>query len=202
MRTRLLVTLVALSGSMLVVASPAASAADQSSGSYRFAAITFNKNYRNVFRSNLTWNVYKVTNGHRTRVLHKEWRAGSGYTKHSTNSCRRNNGWLPNGRYHPRLYADYDGSKIKGRAIYLGRHACHNGTVRQQLFIHTEQGAGSRQCPNRKGDQLCRWEYPAYNEYRSLGCIKLSPGDLEQLYDAWRSFTKSRYTSRVRVLVS
>ena len=74
--------------------------------------------------------------------------------------------------------------------------------MRTDLFIHTEQGAGSHQCRNRKGDQLCRWEYPAINDYRSYGCIKLSPGDLKQLYDAWRSFTKSRYTSRVRVHVA
>jgi hypothetical protein len=200
MRARLLVVLLALSGSMLVV-TPTASAG-QSAATHRFAVITFNKNYRNVWRSNLTWNVYKVKDGHRTRVEHKEWRAGSGFRKHSTNSCRRNDGWLPNGRYRPRLYANYDGSKIKGRAIYLGNHPCRNGTLRTDLFIHTEQGAGSRQCRNRKGDQLCRWEYPAINDYKSYGCIKLSPGDLKQLYDAWRSFTKSRYTSRVRVRVS
>jgi hypothetical protein len=198
MRARLLVVLLALAGSMLVI-TPAASAGQ---GTHRFAVITFNKNYRNVFRSNLTWNIYKVDDGHRTRVQHLKWRAGSGFTKHSTNSCTRNDGWLPNGRYRPRLYADYHGSKIKGRAIYLGNHRCHNGTMRTALFIHTEQGPGSHQCRNRKGDQLCRWEYPAINDYKSYGCIKLSPGDLKQLYDAWRSFTKSRYTSRVRVRVS
>jgi hypothetical protein len=198
MRARLLVVLVALAASTLVVTPIAVG---KSASSHRFAVITFNKNYKNVFRSTLSWNVYKVTDGHRTRLEHKMWRAGSGYYKHSTNSCIHNNGWLPDGRYKPRLYANYDGSKIKGRAIYLGEHRCHNGTMRTDLFIHTEQGAGSHQCPNRKGDQLCRWEYPAINDYRSYGCIKLSPGDLKQLYDAWRSFTKSRYTSRVRVSV-
>lgn len=197
MRARLLVVLLALAASMLVV-TPTASAGQ---ATRRFAIIAFHKNYDNVFRSTLTWKVYKVSGGRTTRVRYKKWRAGSGFTKHSTNSCRRNNGWLPNGRYRPRLYADYHGSKIKGRAIYLGNHPCHNGTMRTALFIHTEQGAGSHQCRNRKGDQLCRWEYPAINDYRSYGCIKLSPGDLKQLYDAWRSFTKSRYTSRVRVRV-
>ena len=194
MRARLALALVALAGTMLV-ATPSADA----SANYRYAVIAFHKNYGNVFRSKLTWDVYRVSGGHRTTVEHKSWRAGSGYYKKSTNSCRRNNGWLPNGRYHPRLYANYDGSKIKGRAIYLGQHRCHNGTMRNQLFIHTEQGSGSHQCRNRKGDQLCRWEYPTYNEYRSFGCIKLSPADLKQLYDSWRKFTGSRYTSRVRV---
>jgi hypothetical protein len=199
MRARILLLLVALAGSVLAV-TPTASAG-QSAGSHRYAVIAFHKNYGNVFRSTLTWKVYRVTGGHSTRVQYKKWRAGSGFTRSSTNSCRRNNGWLPNGHYRPRLYADYHGNKIKGRAIYLGRHPCRNGTMRTDLFIHTEQGAGSHQCRNRKGDQLCRWEYPAINDYRSYGCIKLSPGDLEQLYNAWRSFTKSRYTSKVRVHV-
>jgi hypothetical protein len=196
MRARLALALVALAGAMLV----ATPSADASTG-YRYAVIAFHKNYGNVFRSTLTWDVYRVSGGHRETVEHKRWRAGSGYYKKSTNSCRRNNGWLPNGRYHPRLYADYHGHKIKGRAIYLGQHRCRNGTMRNQLFIHTEQGAGSHQCRNRKGDQLCRWEYPAFNEYRSFGCIKVSPGDLKQLYGSWRKFTKSRYTSKVRVRV-
>jgi hypothetical protein len=200
MRARLLVVLVALAGSTLVV-TPNASAG-QSAATHRYAVIAFHKNYGNVFRSTLTWDVYKVTGGHRTRVQHKKWRAGSGFNRHSTNSCRRNNGWLPNGTYRPRLFADYHGNKIKGRAIYLGQHPCRNGTMRTDLFIHTEQGAGSHQCRNRRGDQLCRWEYPGINDYRSYGCIKLSPGDLKQLYDAWRSFTKSRYTPKVRVHVA
>ena len=85
----------------------------------------------------------------------------------------------------PRLFRDYHGNLIKGRAIYLGQKACANGTMRTDLFIHTEQGAGSRQCPDRRGDQVCRWEYPKINDYRSYGCIKLSPGDLRELYAAW-----------------
>ena len=199
MRPRLLLTLLALVAGLAVVpvSTPPAGAQD----SYRYAVITFHKNYKNTFRSTLTWQVVKVTGTKRTTVDRREWRAGSGYFRDSTNSCAKNRGWLPNGGYQPRLARDYQGNLIKGRAIYLGNHRCHNGTMRTDLFIHTEQGAGSRQCPNRKGDQLCRWEYPAYNDYRSYGCIKLSPGDLEQLYDAWRSFTKSRYTSKVRVRV-
>ena len=90
-------------------------------------------------------------------------------------------GWLPDGGYRPRLFRDYHGSLIKGRAIYLGQKACHDGTVRTALFIHTEQGAGSRQCANRPGDQPCRWEYPRINDYKSYGCIKMAPRDLAEL---------------------
>ncbi len=87
----------------------------------------------------------------------------------------KNNGWLPDGTYQPRLVRDYGGNLIKGRAIYLGQKPCANGTMRTDLFIHTEQGAGSRQCPNRPGDQLCRWEYPRINDYRSYGCVEAVP---------------------------
>ncbi len=90
---------------------------------------------------------------------------------------------------------------IKGRAIYLGQKACPNGTMRTDLFIHTEQGAGSRQCPNRPGDQVCRWEYPRIEDYRSFGCIKLSPGDLHELYDAWRRYFPLGSTPQVTVKV-
>jgi hypothetical protein len=158
------------------------------SSSRRYAVITFHKNYKNTFRSELTWQVFEVVGGKRTTLVAKRWRAGSGFYRNSTNSCRKNRGWLPDGTYQPRLYADYHGNLIKGRAIYLGHKACPNGTMRTDLFIHTEQGAHNTQCPNRKGDQPCRWEYPQINDYRSLGCVKLKPSDLKELYDAWRRY--------------
>ncbi len=196
MRARLALALLALACG-LVVTTPAATAA----GGYRYAVITFHKNYADTFRSTLTWQVFRVSDGHRTTVEHRQWRAGSGFSRRSTDSCRRNDGWLPDGRYRPRLVTDYGGSLIKGRAIYLGDKRCRNGTLRTALFIHTEQGAGSRQCPDRPGDQVCRWEYPAINDYRSYGCVKLAPGDLHQLYDAWRRYFRVGYTDRVRVVV-
>ena len=195
MRARIVVVLVAVLAGLLV----APSSAEAKSHSY--AVIGFHKNYRHVFHSTLTWKVFRVSHGRRTLVEHHTWRAGSGFRRRSTDACRRGDGWLPNGRYHPRLFKDYDGSLIKGRAIYLGDMPCHNGTLRRDLFIHTEQGPGSRQCKNRRGDQLCRWEYPQINDYQSHGCIKLSPHDLKQLYRSWRHFTKAHYTNRVRVVV-
>ena len=197
MRKRLLIALVALASGLVVAPAPSASA----EGSYRFGVITFHKNYANTHRSTLTWKVVRVSEGERTTVVHKSWRAGSGYFRDSTNACRKNRGWLPNGSYRPQLFRDYHGSLIKGRAIYLGQKRCANGTMRTDLFIHTEQGAGSTQCPDRKGDQLCRWEYPKFNEYRSHGCVKLSPGDMRELYDAWTRFFRVGYSDRVVVRV-
>jgi hypothetical protein len=195
-RTRLV--LLALVAGLTVV--PAATASARSS--YPYAVITFHKNYANTFRSTLSWEVFRASGGERTSLLRLEWRAGAGYFRDSTNACAKNNGWLPDGTYRPRLVRDYQGSLIKGRAIYLGQKTCANGTMRTDLFIHTEQGAASRQCPNRPGDQACRWEYPRIDDYRSYGCIKLSPGDLHELYDAWRRFFPLGSTPQVTVKVA
>ncbi len=195
MRTRFALLLAALVAGLTVT--PAATAED----SPRYAVITFHKNYANVFRSSLTWDVYQVSGGDRTRLVHKRWRAGSGFNRHSTDAGRKNNGWLPNGGYQPTLHRDYGGNLIKGRAIYLGQKVCARGTMRTDLFIHTEQGAGSRQCADAKGDQVCRWEYPKINDYRSYGCVKLSPGDLHELYDAWRRWFPLGAPDRVTVRV-
>ena len=161
------------------------------------ATITFDKNWRDPHRSTLTW---EVRRGDRL-VERRSWRAGAGFTKRSTDACRRDDGWLPDGSYRPRLYADYWGSLIKGRAIGLGQKPCADGTVRTDLFIHTEQDARSRQCPDTRGDQACRWEHPRVNDYRSRGCIKLSPGDLRELWRAWRRHFALGYDARVSVVV-
>jgi len=175
--------------------------ADAAAGVRRYAVITFDKFHDNTLRSQLIWRVFVVKDGVRTKVVEQRWRAGSGRTRHSTNSCALNRGWLPNGWYSPKLYSDYPGSKIRGRAIYLGNKRCPDGTLRTDLFIHTEQGAGNVQCADAPGDQVCRWEYPQINDYQSLGCVKLSPGDLHELYDAWLRFFHAGYDSRVRVHV-
>jgi hypothetical protein len=163
--------------------------------------ITFNKNWANPQRSRLVWRVWRHQDGRRTLVEQDAWRAGSGFTPHSTNACKKNDGWLPNGGYRPRLHANYWGSLIKGRAISLGAKQCANGTLRTDLFIHTEQGDRNSQCPDRAGDQVCRWEYPRINDYRSFGCIKLSPGDLKELYAAWTRHFDLGADGRVRVRV-
>lgn len=164
--------------------------------------ITFDKFWDHPQRSRLTWRVFRHhEGGRRSLVEKKSWRAGSGFTRRSTNACRKNDGWLPDGHYRPRLYANYWGSLIKGRAIGLGAKQCADGTWRTDLFIHTEQGDRNRQCPDRKGDQVCRWEYPRFDDYRSWGCIKLAPGDLRELVTAWRAHFDLGADSRVRVHV-
>jgi hypothetical protein len=167
----------------------------------RYGVIVFDKNHRNALRSRLLWRVWKVVDGDRHLVVEKSWRAGSGFGRTTTDPCVLDRGWLPNGWYRPKLYTDYPGSLIKGRAIYLGDHRCADGTWRTDLFIHTEQGAGSVQCADAPGDQPCRWEYPTINDYRSLGCVKLRPADMRELYDAWTRFFRVGYTDRVRVHV-
>ncbi len=165
------------------------------------ATITFDKNWQDPQDSRLVWGVWRHDGQGRTVVETRSWRAGAGWTPRSTDACRRNLGWLPNGHYRPRLITDYWGSLIKGRAIQLGQKACDDGTIRSSLFIHTEQGARNTQCPNRKGDQPCRWEFPKINDYRSHGCIKLSPQDMAALFRAWRKHFADGYDARVRVRV-
>lgn len=189
-----------LLAALLLHAPGATAAADQQAGSLR-GVITVDKNWANPQRSRLTWRVYRHHDGTRSLVETRSWRAGSGFTKGSTDACRKNDGWLPDGHYRPRLHADYAGSLIEGRAVGLGAKRCANGTWRTDLFIHTEQGERNRQCPDRKGDQVCRWEYPRINDYRSWGCIKLSPGDLPELFVAWRTHFDMGADSRVRVRV-
>ena len=103
-----------------------------------------------------------------------------------------------------RQHNDYHGNLIHGRAFRLSDKRCGNGTLRQQLFIHTESGAGNTQCPDRRGDQICRWEYPRINDYTSHGCIKMSPRDILSLTRAYHRFFKAgvRYPmSKVSLLV-
>ncbi|GAB3652126.1 hypothetical protein GCM10027596_00920 [Nocardioides korecus] len=174
-------TLLAL-GVPVLVAAPG-----QADGTSWRAVITFEKNQRSPHRSRLVWRLSTLRPGGTWQVAETlSWRAGSGLGgRAGRNACYRNRGWLPNGTYRVREYADYPGSVIKGRAFRVDDHACANGTMRTALFIHTEQGAGNVQCPDRPGDQPCRWEVPKIDDYRSYGCIKLAPGDLAALAAAY-----------------
>ena len=188
----------------LVLAAPASSATS-SSGTWR-ATITFQKNEKNQFDSRVTWRLLQRQAGAWKLVETRSWRAGAGLPgKVGRNSCATSRGWLPNGAYHLRLYDNYRGNKIHGRAFRLDDKACSSGRVRHNLFLHTEQGPGNRQCRNRRGDQACRWEWPRINDYKSYGCIKMAPVDLAQLADLFhRHFSSGvRYaTGRVALVVS
>jgi hypothetical protein len=171
----------------------------------RRAIITFEKNQTDPSSSTLTWKVIHQDADGVWRVVERlSWRAGSGMLGTAgRNECAKGRGWLPNGTYRLRYHHDYDGSLIKGRAFRLDDHRCRNGTTwRVALFIHTEQGAHDTQCPDLPGDQPCRWEYPAVNDYKSAGCIKLAPADLTELSEHFLRFYKAgvRY-SKSRVVV-
>jgi hypothetical protein len=116
----------------------------------------------------------------------------------TTDACYKNHGWLPDGRYSLRQYDDYHASLINGRVFRLSDQRCASGTLRQQLFIHTEAGPGNTQCPDRPGDQVCRWEYPKINDYTSHGCIKMSPAAILALTRDYHRFFKAgiRYPLR------
>ncbi len=170
------------------------------------AVITFDRNWRDQFDSRLRWRVWRVRSDGSRRLLDAAgWRAGSGLARRGgRNECVRNTGWAPRGRYSFVQYDDYGGNVIKGRAFYLSDKRCRTGTQRSQLFIHSEQGAGSTQCPDAPGDQACRWEFPQENDYRSFGCIKMAPGDLAALtrrFHRWFSAGTRYATSIVAVRV-
>lgn len=172
----------------LLLASPAGSATPPWRG-----VVTFDKNWKSPSASRLTWQLYqRQGNGTWKVVETRSWRSGSGMLgKRGRNACVNNKGWLPNGTYAMRQYNDYPGNKIKGRAFRLDDKACATGNRRFDLFIHTEQGPRNKQCADRRGDQLCRWEFPRFNDYKSAGCIKLAPGDLAQLVAAYQKHFKA-----------
>ena len=170
------------------------------------AVIVFDKDARHPFRSRVLWRAWRQgTDGHQHLVDHGSWRAGSGFGgPHTTDECVRDQGWLPDAHYSFVQYDDYHGNLIRGRAFYLGNKRCGNGTERTDLFIHTESGAGNHQCADGPGDQVCRWEYPRVNDYRSRGCVKMSPPDLLALtrhYHRWFRPGVRYAMSRVQVVV-
>jgi hypothetical protein len=178
---------------------------DADPGSIR-AQITFLKRPAHPWNSRITWRAQRQrTDGTWKLVAKDSWRAGSGLPGRSTTSpCVKGHGWLPDGRYALRQYDDYAGSLIHGRAFRLSDKRCANGTLRVQLFIHTEAGADNKQCGDSPGDQLCRWEYPKINDYTSHGCIKLSPAAILALTRAYHRFFRVgvRYPlARVSLLV-
>jgi hypothetical protein len=91
---------------------------------------------------------------HPTQVV---WtvRAGSGNGPNAENSCVKNQGWLPDGTYSiTATFHDHDGT-VTGPAVELSNKACHDGTERTALFIHSSYP----------------WSTAHYN---SDGCIKVS----------------------------
>jgi len=139
-----------------------------------------------------------------------EWRAGSGT---STNACLRNAGWLPNGWYdladgsnapQPIGHVNqYTGSSIFGRVWHLQDKRCSDGTLRTELFIHTEEKPNNGQyCTSDPDDLQCWDSTPAYsgassgtNDYYSQGCIKVRrpsdegnwPDAMSDVHSTWHN---------------
>ncbi|ROR92601.1 hypothetical protein [Nocardioides aurantiacus] len=173
----------------------------------RRAVIVFDKNYARPFRSRVVWRSWTRAGAKARWKLAEEvsWRAGSGTGPRGTDGCVRNEGWLPHGDYSFVQQDRRDGNYIDGRVFQLENKRCRNGTLRQALFIHSEQTVTNGQCRDERGDQRCRWEVPAYNDYRSAGCIKMSPGDLAALTRRFHRYHDAgvRYpTSVVKVRVT
>jgi hypothetical protein len=174
-------------------------------GSIR-AQITFRKRPAHPWNSRIIWRAHRQRTDGTWKLVGKDsWRAGSGLPgKWTTSTCVKGHGWLPDGRYALRQYDDFAGSLIHGRAFRLSDKRCANGTLREQLFIHTESGAANKQCRDGPGDQLCRWEYPKINDYTSHGCIKMSPAAILALTRAYHRFFRAgaRYpTGKVSLVV-
>ncbi|MEU5048872.1 L,D-transpeptidase [Streptomyces sp. NPDC021096] len=118
-----------------------------------------------------------------------EYRAGSGT---SEQECERGRGWLPDGTYTlGRHHTAYNGNLVKGYAIELGDKRCHDGTLRTELFIHSEMtrdgGSG--------GPENQRWD--GESDYTSHGCVKLRPQDIKELY---RSLDRDGWPATLKVV--
>lgn len=98
--------------------------------------------------------------------------AGSG--DGTGDECISNHGRLPTGWYsgaHEYHIHNKDNT-IKGRVWGLTNKACYDGTIRTELYIHTEETKTNGQsCPTGGDDPYC-WENA--DDYKSIGCVKLS----------------------------
>ncbi|MDT9686651.1 L,D-transpeptidase [Streptomyces sp. TRM76323] len=109
------------------------------------------------------------------------FRAGSGLgASHpqGRDECARSKGWLPAGTYSVGARTTrYNGRVIKGYAIPLSDKTCKDGrTPRTELFIHSEmtRDGGQGQAEGQRWDGV--------KDYKSAGCVKLSPQDIKKLF--------------------
>ncbi|MFE9853494.1 peptidoglycan-binding protein [Streptomyces sp. NPDC005576] len=138
------------------------------------------KGYSLQFEKNWKHPTYSKLSLVRDGKTLKSWRAGSGK---NTNECASGVGWLPTGAYRVQAhFTNRDGNAIDGYAIQLPNTPCKTGKVtRTDLFIHSEMtrnGGQGKDTPNH--DDADRWD--GANDYKSLGCIKLTPGDIKDLF--------------------
>jgi hypothetical protein len=142
----------------------------------------------------------------------RSWRSGSGV---STDPCAKGKGWLPNGVYDVPFMSDgYSGSVIAGRVWRLQDKKCSDGTVRTELFVHSEETSGNGQsCTSGNSDDQWCWDGTpngeATNDYKSLACIKVRRGstehsksnDLPTVHSDWHYWGLAHGSSANRVEV-
>ncbi|MEU2789399.1 L,D-transpeptidase [Streptomyces sp. NPDC007100] len=164
----------ALTAGLATTATPAHAA--EPPGTY----LLFDKNQRDPAASR----VRLVQSG--TGKVLADYRAGSGQGGTAgRDECARSKGWLPDGTYRvlghtTRKQGGRDG--INGYAIRLADKTCRDGrTRRTALFLHSEMRPDGTQGPARPGrDAPYRWD--GDSDYRSLGCVKLAPADIKDLF--------------------
>jgi len=117
------------------------------------SAIIFNKNWDDPYDSRIIFRSWAKTGpkGKKkwVRVEQASWRAGSGLSGAAgRDACHRGKGWAPNGTYSFVQHNRRKAPLINGRVFELQPMACRNGTVRQMMFIHSEQTWKNTQCKN------------------------------------------------------
>jgi hypothetical protein len=133
-------------------------------------------------------------------ILNKaSYRAGSGLNTNECDSAAYDNvgGWLPAGYYSLWGHWDnYAGSLIQGRVWRLQDKRCSGGTgtLRTDLFIHSEEDLYNQQDCGGSLAYVERFCWDGDGDYYSLGCIKISraapyPSDLARLHSNWDSWS-------------
>ncbi|MDT0458170.1 hypothetical protein RM550_20925 [Streptomyces sp. DSM 41527] len=144
----------------------------------------FDKNQSDPGKSALS--LMRSVPGARDTVLAK-YRAGSGDGgPNGKDECASSQGWLPDGTYQVLAHdAHYNGGNegVNGKVIHVQDKVCENGrTTRAELFVHSEMWPEGSQASAEPGrDNPYRWD--GTGDYRSLGCIKLKPADIGNLFD-------------------
>lgn len=167
-------------------------------GRKRLAYFVFHK-ARNPIKSTLGWYEYRVIPDRPPVLTYKaRYRAGSG--DGTKDSCRTAHGWLPNGWYGGTFRTGFDGI-INGIVWQLDNKKCkRNGTMRTELFIHSEMTPGA--------GQNCGYEPECWNgsrDYYSAGCIKIRPSHTKKLAKRYRGFygdRAKRYKNRLLLVTS
>lgn len=154
------------------------------SGTGRVAYFVFRKG-RNPIDSRLGWYEYRTYPDRPPVLTYKSiHRAGSG--DGTKDPCRTAHGWLPSGWYGGTFRTHFDGI-INGIVWQLDNKRCKRGTLRTELFIHSEMTPSA--------GQNCGYEPECWNgpsDYYSAGCVKVRPSHIKAFATRYRSYYGSR----------